>query len=548
MGAVWPACHGLVLVVGVAGLVRVWASDRGFWNDELYVAVNVRDLSPHKLLTGPLRYSQVAPPGWLYGEKVMYQLFGGDEQVLRLPQLAAAVAVLVLTAVLAYRASGHSAALAATALLATSPLLYIYAGELKQYPVEAAAALAIVLMVDVLSGKGDRGRHRTPGARRLAVAGRALAFATVTTAAVSVSYSAVLVLAGAVGGLLLVFALGRRWRAMALTAAAAAPAALLGAEQVRRRMSQPFLRNQEAFFTTGLPPEGAGPAELLRWLPDMWRGFVASPLHWAYPWLVLGLALAGVVALVWQGRRLWAAVLVGVFGAAVGAAALGGLPVQDRVALYLVAPVAVAVAAALSAAVRALVQAVRGARRAVAVVLAVGLLVAAPGMVLAARPAAAAAVAEVRNPHYRDVGRDVMREVAGQVRPGDAVLVYGFSQPLASWYGTRYRLPVAGLATMGRTGACRPATVDAALAGVSRVWYVRGAKWSGHPDDYHARVVAELARRGRIMDARVFGPGPVLGHRPGWALVDLAQGPDPHPPAPAPAPDYACLTVQPQWL
>ena len=547
----WSALLGLVLALGVAGLVRVWASDRGFWNDELYIAVNVRDAGLPGLLTGPLRYTQVAPPGWLLVEKAMYRLFGGDEQVLRLPQLAAAAVVLVLTAVLARRALGRWAALVATALLAVSPLLYSYAGELKQYTVEAAAALAIVLMVDVRSRAGTSRSRRAPGdsqvRARLAGAGRVLAFVVVTTAAVWVSYSALLVLAGAVGGLLLVLALDRRWRALAVTAAAATPAALLGADQVRRRMGQPFLSNQEAFFVTGLPPEGAGLVELLRWLPDMWRGFVASPLHWAYPWLVLGLALAGVVALVWQGRRLWAAVLVGVFGAAVGAAALGGLPLQDRVALYLVAPVAMAVAAALCAAARVLVQALRNGRHPVAAVLAVGLLVALPGMVLAVRPAAAAALAEVRQPRYRDVGRDVMRDVAAQLRPGDAVLVYGFSQPLASWYGTRYRLPVAGLASMVRTGACQPATVDAALAGVSRVWYVRGAKWSRHPDDYHVRVLAELARRGRVVEARVFGPGEVMGHRPGWALVDLTQGPGPRPPTLAAAPEYACLTVQPEW-
>lgn len=527
VGRVWWALVGLVVALGVAGQVRVWASDRGFWNDELYLAVNVRDKG-FRGLTGPLRYAQVAPPGWLAGEKVMYRLFGGDEQVLRLPQLVAAAAVLVLTAVVAYRALGRWGALAAT-------------------------ALAILLMADVLF----RARARPwPGP--------VLVFAVVTTLAVFVSYSALLVLAGVTAGLLGALALGRQWRAAVIAVAAAAPAALLGGYLVYRRMSFPFLSNQAGFFTTGLPPEGAGPVEVLRWLPDLWRGFVASPLRWAYPWLVLGLMLAGVVALVLRGRPLWAAMLVGVFGAAVGAAALGRLPMEDRVALYLVAPAAIAVAAAFDGAARALVRAVRydrdgqpraagdapparavqGVRRRVAVAVALALLVAVPGMVLAVRPAVVAAVDEVRHPRYRDVGRDVMRDVAGQVRPGDVVLVYGFSQPIASWYGVRHRLPMAGLVSAVAMNACQPATVDAVLAGAARVWYVHGAKWSRHPDDYHAYVVAQLARRGRIAAARVFGQA---GHAPGWVLVDLSQGPDPSPPAPAPQPAYACLTVQPKW-
>jgi hypothetical protein len=98
---------------------------------------------------GVLRHNQLAPPGWMVGEKLLYRVLGGDEQVLRLPALIGAGIVQVLTGVLTYRMVGRWAALLAMALVATSPKLLEYSGELKQYAVEAGAAVIVLLVASM---------------------------------------------------------------------------------------------------------------------------------------------------------------------------------------------------------------------------------------------------------------------------------------------------------------------------------------------------------------------------------------------------------------
>ncbi len=69
----------LVLAVGVTDRIWAWATGYGMWGDELYVAVNLRDRG-FVGLTGPLEYSQVAPPGWLMLEKGVLLMFGSGER------------------------------------------------------------------------------------------------------------------------------------------------------------------------------------------------------------------------------------------------------------------------------------------------------------------------------------------------------------------------------------------------------------------------------------------------------------------------------------
>jgi hypothetical protein len=72
---------------------------------------------------------------------------------------------------------------------------------------------------------------------------------------------------------------------------------------------------------------------------------------------------------------------------------------------------------------------------------------------------------------------------------------------------------------------CRPQTVDRALAGASRVWYLYGRRLSSDPADLHDRVIRELAERGHVVDTRTFHHDTVRAVA-GWALIDLAAEPD----------------------
>jgi hypothetical protein len=96
-------------------------------------------------------------------------------------------------------------------------------------------------------------------------------------------------------------------------------------------------RGQDLVFATGMPPAGSDTGQVLAWLSQMWVGFVTEPLRWQGAWWVLPLVTGGFAALIARGRQHWAAMFAGVLGAAVAVAAVRGLPLADRVALYLVA-------------------------------------------------------------------------------------------------------------------------------------------------------------------------------------------------------------------
>ena len=514
----WTATAALVLA-GTAGQVLAWVRDRAFWGDELYIAINLRSMS-YGELTGPLAYSQAAPVGWLFGEKFVYETLGGGERILRAPSLVAGIVTLVLMAAVARRAIGRAGALVAVALTAMSPGLLYYAAELKQYAVEAAAALAVLLVGDVLVTSTGRRWWRIA------------AFVAVTVLAVSISFSALLVLGGVVAGLVVQRAVAtQRWRDVAVVVAGAAPALAFGGFLAVRRLDQPLVPNHYDLFRTGFPPADAGPVQLASWLPRMWSGFVEWPLGWAVPALVLLAVVGGLVALAVRGRWTWFAMLVGIWAAALAGAATRQFPLEDRLAAYLLGPTLLTLAAAIDGVVRLALRRDIAAR--------VVAVVAAVAVVVAFAPAAHASYTQATHPRYRDAGGDILTEVAARLRPGDVVLMYVFSRPLGAWYGPRYKLPIVGHADLFPDDDCQPSSVDAALAGAKRVWYVHGAKYSGHPAGFHERVVAMLSTRGRVVDAR---PQPAEGGA-SWVLIDLTAPPQPLP-APDLGPQFSCLRVR----
>jgi hypothetical protein len=162
---------------------------------------------------------------------------------------------------------------------------------------------------------------------------------------------------------------------------------------------------------------------------------------------------------------------------------------------------------------------------------------------MAAAPALADGIEQTRHPRYRDVGRDVLNEVISRVRPGDVIIFYWFSRPIAHWYTYGKQLPLAGFFRLVSADACHPASLDAALAGAKRVWYVHAARFSKDPSDYHERVLAALSERGRVAESHLWPPG--TASAAGWTLVDLTTRSDPTPPTPPADPAHACLDVVP---
>ncbi|WP_163505528.1 glycosyltransferase family 39 protein [Fodinicola acaciae] len=543
----------LVVLAGICGAVRVWLSDRGLWNDELYIAINVRDLSIRGLF-GPLQYYQIAPPGWLVGEKAFLRVLGDSEQALRLPALIGTVAAIVLAVVAARRAAGPWATLVTAALVVFSPLTMTYAGELKQYSIEAAVALALILAADTYASDDRAGIPRWR---------RAVGWMVVGVVGGLLSYTALLVVTGLVVSVVGFLLIRRRRPELWVFLLASVPVLAVCITLVVRRLLLPQLSNQFSFFQTGVPPAHSGVPQIIGWLPRMWGGFIGqATLGWTLAPLVLLLVVGGLVALVLRGRLLWAAMLALVPLAAIGAAAVHGFPVEGRVALYLLAPIAILIAACVDGTIRGaayVFRALKGGElpdrwwsrtrpvaATIAVVLAVAAVVSVGGTAVAAAPAAVSGVGEVVQPFYRDRGRDVVRDVAGRLKPGDVVLFYQFSKPLAAWYGRQLKMPIVGLAQMGpQDASCKPDTVAKSLTGASRVWYVHGARLSTHPNDYHERVLAVLTKSGTVVTSKSFGPPRATLILPGWTLLDLKAGPAKQPVTVPPNPKFACLSVIP---
>ncbi|WBB96388.1 hypothetical protein O7553_24215 [Solwaraspora sp. WMMA2059] len=546
----WPARIALAvtLAVGAAGQIAVWAAGNWLWNDETAIAINLRRTFLE--LTRGMEFQQVAPVGWLWLEKTLWLAFGDGERVLRLPSLAGMLAVLVLTAIITRRVVGRWAAVAATALIAAAPMILTYVGELKQYAVESAVALAVLLLGDrYLASVG----HRRGRSRWLLPVG----WAAATLVAVFVSLTAVLVLAAAVAGMTLLLALRRRWTDVAVLLAGSAPAVAFAGYLIDRRRRFPFMPGQSDYFADGTPPAGSGPVDILAWLPRMWSSFVTVTLDWRQPLLVLLLAVAGVAVLIWRRRSLWAAMLGGTLLVAVAAAAARGLPLADRVATWLIAPTVILVVAGLDGGVRLALHAGTrltsrvgtgltsrvgtGARRAGRVAVAsVVLMLAVAVLPVIAHPAAVAAYRQVVDPQMKDAGPAALADVAARAQPGDLVLFYWFSYRMVVWYGPRHDLaPHTVRLYPSDHGKCDPQAFGEWLGDVDRVWYVHGRSLSSAPDDYPTRVAAEFADYGTIVEIRDFPAD--RWSTAAWALVDLTAGPDPQPPVVEPDPEHACL-------
>ena len=135
----WLVAFGLVL--------RAYHYLRGpsLWHDEAALVMNVLEKNFAELL-GPLRFSEAAPPLFLWLEKAAVLLLGDDLYALRLPAFLASCAALVLFVPVARRWLPPAAAPWAVLCFACSDRLLWHASEAKQYSGEVLAAVATLAL------------------------------------------------------------------------------------------------------------------------------------------------------------------------------------------------------------------------------------------------------------------------------------------------------------------------------------------------------------------------------------------------------------------
>lgn len=146
----------ILLLLGVALRLRQYLSGRSLWADEAMLALNIvnRDIAA---LFKPLEYDQGAPLGFLLVEKFFNLILGRHELVLRFFPLLAGLASLWLFYLLAKKNLQGAGFLLALALFVVNPALVYYSSEAKQYILDAAVTLVLLLLAfPVFQGQANQ--------------------------------------------------------------------------------------------------------------------------------------------------------------------------------------------------------------------------------------------------------------------------------------------------------------------------------------------------------------------------------------------------------
>jgi hypothetical protein len=142
--------HGAFIAIASIGiLLRCWQyfANDSYFMDEIAVLRNLMDRPWRDLLTQPLSYGQLAPPGFLMVEKLLLGTLGPTEYSLRLFPFLCSVASVVVFAMLVRGLLSQAAALACLGIFATAGPLILYAAQLKQYSADILCTCLLLLAV-----------------------------------------------------------------------------------------------------------------------------------------------------------------------------------------------------------------------------------------------------------------------------------------------------------------------------------------------------------------------------------------------------------------
>src|SRR5262249_23255204 len=135
------AALAAVLLAGAT--LRLWQylGNASLWLDELALARNIVDDPLGTLLAGRPDYTQVAPPGFLFCEKIAVSSLGSSEAALRLFPLFCGLVSLWLFGRVALRVLCGWAVPLSAGLFALAPTLIFRSAEVKQYSTDVTASL-----------------------------------------------------------------------------------------------------------------------------------------------------------------------------------------------------------------------------------------------------------------------------------------------------------------------------------------------------------------------------------------------------------------------
>jgi hypothetical protein len=406
-----------VLLLGVA--LRVWnyAGNAALSLDEILVGRNILELPMRVLVSEPLRLDQVAPRGFLFIEKLAVLAFGENELALRLFPLLCSIAGLLLFARLASRVLAGWAPPFAVMLYAIGLPFIFYGAVVKQYGIDATATIMLLLLALDL-------RERDLSTTRL------LFYGAAGFAIVWFSQASVFVMTGIGIAIGVEWLLTREHRlvrvlliAMPVWAIAAAAAVVVGLHS----MTPGTREFMDDFWGQGFFPRPLHGIADLGWFWSRGVSVFTSPnlLRYELPAVYLLVSLLGMAAL-WRRRRDVALILSAPVVVTLVAAIAHQYPFRDRLVLFLLPCVLLALAAGA--------ESIRGIASRPHPALGVSLIVAF---------AVPAVIALVRNPlpYETERMRDVLVYLQHHRRPGDVVYSFPLTRISLLYYGERYGLP-----------------------------------------------------------------------------------------------------------
>jgi hypothetical protein len=467
-------------IIGAGVLLRLvhLIADRNLWNDELMLA---EEVLPRALgeLAQPFRATG-APIGFLVVTRLMIDVLGTQDWVLRIVPFAAGCAALVLMYRIALRLLPPAAMLIAVAILAFSEPAIYYATEFKQYAGDTATACAVLLSALRVQERPES-------------YGRMVLLAIVAVAAIWFSHPGVFVVGAAGVVLFATAAQARRWRsAAALVAIGALCVANFVATYVlslRALVSNDFLR--EVWGNSFMP---LSPLAAARWQAATLYDLAGESCGVTIAGVAVLAASLGTVAFARERPSVLGLLLLPIaFG--ICASALHAFPFVGRHTLF----AAPAMCLLIAAAIYALVREARPVPRLA------GVLVAA----LVLLPPSLRSVENAVHPKGREEIEAVLRHVAANWRRGDTLYLYYAAVRGFDRYRNAAALPddvIPIISVRSREDWLRYETDVRQLDGRERVWVVFSHVYGTREGSEERAIIGALDWRGRRVD-EVHAPG-----------------------------------------
>ena len=505
----------IIALVGAVALIVQWSWTRPLWLDEEMIALNVRDRSLTEL-AGPLWLNQSAPLGWLALERALLVQFGPSERTLRAAPVLFGIGTLAVALWAGRRWLGPLGAAVFVILCSFGQQISFFPLESKPYSADVFGALLLsVLAVWAIepATDGPAPHSRDPGTH----ARRAAIWWVIAAVGQWLGNGGLFVVPGC-AVVLCVYAWSHcGWRHAFLVALPGlvwlASFGLHYELSMRHTLHSEYLRN---YWWWGLPPASGGPLDTARWLVRQFEPLARNPGGTPL-WIAFWFTAACGIGLAVRRNRPLGLVLLTVPVSAFLLAALGLVPLADRLSLWIVPALYMGVGIVADASIGFARNALVFRQRSRGLVAGLGATLAAVLVFRLSSDIVQRGESDLANKprsnHSLD-DRAALRFLRARWQPGDVLATVHMGLPAVWWYGglsvadpakgsinPRDGSPVLEITHHWAGPECSSADLKSALVGRSRVAVYLGFD-SRNPEGLQELVFDTLSQLGTLTTYR----------------------------------------------